>query len=487
MKKHIISFLSVIIIVSLAVFGYIYKASHIYRIYFSYFEDEDCGVIVNPEDASVIEVKAVETEGRRGCIELSGKKAGKTNITLQYVDEAGRPTGNSETIYDIVVTKNRCIYYVTRTNVNGWQSIVVGFAVIFTAFSVSTFLSFFKLQKNKVYDYKVIFTFFLFLMSLIFAGIFMFVSYISIKNNADITPYSVLGRVRSTFFFLDVLMMPFTIIFSVAIGVSNLSLIRHEGVKPVNMLGVFLGGILTLSAVLSVWLFVKLYSETEIIIATIINVFIFALIAGQVLLLAICICAFICLKKKHEYDMDYIIILGCGIRKDGSLYPLLKGRADKAISFYREQERETGKKLYLVPSGGKGSDEIMAEGEAIKNYLMEQGIPENQILAETESTTTMENMLFSKKLIDENIENAKGLYSTTNYHVFRAGLFAKKAGLDCGGIGSKTKWYFWPNAFLREMAGILTTYWKQVMILFVFLIAMALFMSNFTDMVNMIK
>ena len=84
----------------------------------------------------------------------------------------------------------------------------------------------------------------------------------------------------------------------------------------------------------------------------------------------------------------------------------------------------------FVPSGGQGSDEIISEGEAMKRYLLEQGIPEEQIMPETKSTNTLENMKFSKELIGDN--DAKVAFSTTNYHVFRSGLFSNQAKLKAG-------------------------------------------------------
>ena len=65
-------------------------------------------------------------------------------------------------------------------------------------------------------------------------------------------------------------------------------------------------------------------------------------------------------------------------------------------------------------------------------------------------------MKFSKKIADAHKENAAILFSTTNYHVFRSGMFSAKAGMKAGGIGAKTKWYFWPNASVREFIGLLT-------------------------------
>ena len=61
---------------------------------------------------------------------------------------------------------------------------------------------------------------------------------------------------------------------------------------------------------------------------------------------------------------------------------------------------------------------------------------------------------------------AKIAFSTTNYHVFRSGLFARRVKMRAVGMGAKTKWYFWPNAAVREFAGLLTKHRiKQALIL----------------------
>lgn len=90
----------------------------------------------------------------------------------------------------------------------------------------------------------------------------------------------------------------------------------------------------------------------------------------------------------------------------------------------------------------------------MQNYLLSRGIPEKLIMAETKSKTTLENMQFSKRLIDEQSQSPQIAFSTTNYHVFRSGIFAAQAGMRAEGIGSPTVWYFWPNAFLREVAAL---------------------------------
>ena len=145
-------------------------------------------------------------------------------------------------------------------------------------------------------------------------------------------------------------------------------------------------------------------------------------------------------------------MLGCRIRPDGTLYPLIRGRVDRAIEFAEAQLRATGKRPILVPSGGRGGDEPLAEGEAMARYMRERGIPEAYILPETESKTTRENILFSRRLIGE---QAKAAFSTSSYHVYRGGILAAEEGWNLDGMGSRTKWYFWPNAFLREFIGLM--------------------------------
>ena len=136
---------------------------------------------------------------------------------------------------------------------------------------------------------------------------------------------------------------------------------------------------------------------------------------------------------------------------------LLKGRADKAIEFGKMQKENSGKEIIYIPSGGKGNDEVISEAEAIRNYLLEQGISKDNIIIENKSTSTKENMKFSKEKINNIKKDSKIIFSTTNYHVFRSGVIANNEGIECEGIGSKTKWYFYTNSLLREFFANLIT------------------------------
>ena len=92
----------------------------------------------------------------------------------------------------------------------------------------------------------------------------------------------------------------------------------------------------------------------------------------------------------------------------------------------------------------------------MKAYLLEKGIPEDQIIEEDRSENTYQNMLFSKEKILAVKPDAKVAYSTTNYHVFRSGLYARRVRMYAVGMGQPTRWWFWANATVRECVGLLT-------------------------------
>nr|WP_242704362.1 YdcF family protein [Enterococcus sp. 665A] len=154
-------------------------------------------------------------------------------------------------------------------------------------------------------------------------------------------------------------------------------------------------------------------------------------------------------------QVDYLIILGSGIRSE-EVTPLLKSRLDKALEYYQKN-----KAAYLVVSGGQGPDEPISEAAAMKKYLLSQGVDEQHILVEDRSTTTLENMLFSKQVIRDHWGKAglpTVLFSTNNYHVLRGAVYARKAGLKAEGIGAPTAFYFLPSALIREYIAMLVQF-----------------------------
>ena len=108
----------------------------------------------------------------------------------------------------------------------------------------------------------------------------------------------------------------------------------------------------------------------------------------------------------------------------------------------------------------------------MKKYLLEQGIPEESILMEDKSNNTWQNIKYSKQVIEKDngtAEGVKAAFATTNYHIFRGYTLSDEHHLDVEGISAKTKWYFFPNAFLREFAGLLAAKKIQVGIIMMML------------------
>ena len=261
-------------------------------------------------------------------------------------------------------------------------------------------------------------------------------------------------------------------VFCILLIISNLWLIRHEGYRIQNLLGVILG-VLWLSGHVTNQIFAMQKYYADIIVFTISSNAVAVLLSYFLcMLFATALSAFLASRNTPPMDRDYIVILGCAIRKDGSLTPILKGRVDAAINFAEKQLKENGKKVKFVPSGGQGSDEVISEGEAMKRYLTEQGVDEARILPEMKSVNTFENMKFSKEIIEADAgEDYNAAFATTNYHVFRGYILAKKLGLkNARGISAKTKWYFFPNAFLREFVGLIVDKWKLHLLVLVSII-----------------
>ena len=171
-------------------------------------------------------------------------------------------------------------------------------------------------------------------------------------------------------------------------------------------------------------------------------------------------------KYEPDYNADYIIVLGCGIDDKGRPYPLLASRIERAYRFYLKQLGVSNKEATFITSGGQGQDEVISESMSMKNYLLNKGISEDRIIMEDRSFNTRENMANSKKIIEKNDPQAKVLFSTSDFHVFRSGLMARREKMKAIGIGAKTKWYFFPNAIIREFVGLLTQHkGKQIAVI----------------------
>lgn len=151
------------------------------------------------------------------------------------------------------------------------------------------------------------------------------------------------------------------------------------------------------------------------------------------------------INNKMEKN-DYVIVLGAGLR-GSTMSTMLRYRMEKSLEYL-----ELYPNTKVIVSGGQGPDEDIPEAEAMKDFLVMRGITEENIIMEDKSTNTMENLIYSKEIIekDENYENKQISLITNGFHVFRAEFLAKRVGLELKGMPARSYIYAIPNFYVRE-------------------------------------
>ena len=128
--------------------------------------------------------------------------------------------------------------------------------------------------------------------------------------------------------------------------------------------------------------------------------------------------------------VDTMIILGAKVNKDG-VSKTLKLRLDKAIEYYNKN-----KDVNIIVSGGQGEDEITTEASAMKIYLVENGVDEENIILQNKATTTLENIIFSKEIMEDLNLGNRALIVTSDYHLLRGRFISSILGIDNEGLCS---------------------------------------------------
>lgn len=154
-------------------------------------------------------------------------------------------------------------------------------------------------------------------------------------------------------------------------------------------------------------------------------------------------------RAGRRFTPRYIVVLGAGLR-GRAVSPLLARRLDRAVVEFRRQ----GGSAIIVPSGGRGPDEVRTEASAMSDYLRtEHRVPAERILPEGRARTTRENLEFSRELFTE--PGARTVVVTSGFHVLRAAVLTRELGLRARVIGTRTAGYYLPSAYLREFAALL--------------------------------
>ena len=267
-----------------------------------------------------------------------------------------------------------------------------------------------------------------------------------------------------------VLLTPFlTIIFLL---INTVVVVKNNGFSLTSMLPFLMAGFLIL-LIASPAIVNNLDPDTHRVVVVLLGLFILESLWFSFTFVALLFYSWIYRVLPRRRTYDYIIIHGAGL--DGPRpTPLLAGRIDKALELWNKQH-QYGK---FVVSGGQGADEVVSEAQAMRDYLLEKDVPLDAILMEDKSTTTWENLKYSIGIINNDwtasanttsvdTSASSGSFATStigtdfttavvtsDFHVFRCAEYAHNLGLKADGIGSHTKGWYWPTAFIREFIAI---------------------------------
>ena len=281
----------------------------------------------------------------------------------------------------------------------------------------------------------------LFLLSLISS--YFYLGYLFYQNGYE--------KIHFAFFIFSFILLPILIFLGGIFLIYNgLILLKREGRSKANYLSMLLGIVILLFFALMSF---RLGDRNELFYTNHFLNILFAFIAYSYFIFGFAFVGFMLYsilylfipKKKHY---DFIIIHGAGLLDGEKVTPLLKRRIDKAVEAYHKSKNP---RIKIIASGGQGGDEKISEAQAICNYLLEEtDVPREAILLEEDSTTTYENLLFSKEMGERLVTSPRFLFVTNDYHVFRTSTYARRIGMKGDGLGCRTAAYYIPSAFIRE-------------------------------------
>lgn len=173
-----------------------------------------------------------------------------------------------------------------------------------------------------------------------------------------------------------------------------------------------------------------------------IGVLVFAILEGMIISR---------INSVPEKDVDYLVVLGAQVR-GAKVTKSLAGRLDAAFEYASGHDD-----VIVIVSGGQGTGEDISEAEAMKRYLMDAGLSSERIIMEDKSTTTKENLVFSRDKMD-NPDAVAGVV-TNNFHVYRAMKLAEKSGYkNVQGLAGRSDKILLVNYMVREAFALLKEY-----------------------------
>jgi uncharacterized SAM-binding protein YcdF (DUF218 family) len=154
------------------------------------------------------------------------------------------------------------------------------------------------------------------------------------------------------------------------------------------------------------------------------------------------------MNDKPKNSQTTVVVLGCQINGE-TPSRMLKRRLDAAYDYLSENSD-----VKVIVSGGQGSDEVTSEADVMRKYLLKRGIEDSRIFMEDKSTSTEENLRFSKEIIDKEGLCGEITIVTDGFHQLRADILAKKQGIEARNISASTEKWLLPTYWIREIYGV---------------------------------
>ncbi len=136
-------------------------------------------------------------------------------------------------------------------------------------------------------------------------------------------------------------------------------------------------------------------------------------------------------EKASALDADCILVLGCGVREDGTPSHMLEDRLLRGIELY-----EAGASKRLLMSGDHGSADY-DEVNLMKSFAVEKGVPSEAVFMDHAGFSTYESIVRAKEVF----QAKKVIIVSQEYHLPRALYLADCMGLEAYGVSSDLRSY----------------------------------------------
>ncbi|MGN0620868.1 MAG: YdcF family protein [Porcipelethomonas sp.] len=224
-----------------------------------------------------------------------------------------------------------------------------------------------------------------------------------------------------------------------------------------NLTGLFICAVLILATVFSSRLFGVIMNLWGSAAGKVVVSAAALLIAAVLLFMVSVTVLMIHAQNNHPDEPVNIVVLGCKVNGEKPS-KMLRMRLEAAEKYLAENEG-----VKCVVSGGKGSDEEISEAQAMKNYLLENGIDEDRIIIEDESENTLQNIEYSIKKLEERGYERKFAIVTDGFHQYRAGLIAEDTGAEIYAVSAKiANPALLPTYYVREWLAIAREYARKI-------------------------